>query len=93
MIIELGHYNDGKNKLQSHEIIMLEDYLYHADVNMFGCNPFDITGYGQTKEEALADFKKKFEYAMNELNAFSKMLFEEDVITVDVDCTGRKIEQ
>lgn len=82
MVIELGYYDDKKQKHQSHEIAL---------VNNYSSNPFDITGYGCTKEEALTDFKIKFEYAMNELNAFSKMLLEEDVITVDVDCFGKKI--
>ena len=91
MTFELGHYDDKKQKAQSHEIMMLEEYIYHADIEMYGYNLFDIIGYGYTKEEALADFKKKFEYVMNKLNAFSKMLFEEDITTVDVDGAGRRI--
>jgi len=82
MAIELGYYDDKKQKHQSHEI---------AFVNNYSSNPFDITGYGRTKEEALEDFKEKFECIMNELNAFSKMLSEEDIATVDVDCFGKKI--
>ena len=33
-MIKLGHYNDGKEKWQSHEIIMLEDDLYNPETGM-----------------------------------------------------------
>lgn len=59
---------------------------------------FDITnirGYGETKEEAIQNLKKEFEYYCNELHALEKMLYETDVLDndiIEVDCLGRKIE-
>ncbi len=78
--MELKYFNDGKDKWQSHEISIIEENFYNSDIGVFSHDPFDITGYGATKEEALEDFKRKFDYIMNEWKAFEKMLFETDVI-------------
>ena len=51
---------------------------------LFSHNPFDITGYGSTKEEAIEDFKNKFKYIMNELRAFETMLLDTDIITSNI---------
>lgn len=95
MLLRLSHYNDGKEKSQSHEIIMPDDSpFYNAEYDIFSLNPFDITGYGSTKEEALENFKRKFDYVMQEWRAFEKMLFETDVIEndiVEVDCFGKTL--
>jgi hypothetical protein len=57
-LLRLSHYNDGKEKSQSHEIIIPDAYpFYNAEYDIFSLNPFDITGYGSTKEEALTNFK------------------------------------
>lgn len=89
MLLRLSHYNDGKEKSQSHEIVIHDAYpLYNAEYDTFSLNPFDITGYGSTKEEALENFKRKFDYAMREWRAFEKMLFETDIVEdniLDVD--------
>lgn len=93
MTFELGHYDDKKQKCQSHEIMLLEkEQCYVCGIDVFSYNPYDIVGYGSTKEEALEDYKKKFKYIMSALNYFSKILFEEDIATVDVDCFGKKIK-
>lgn len=91
MSIELGYYNDGKDKLCSHEIGLANEYRYIEYINAFRYNPYEVIGCGNTKEEALEDFKNKFQYLMNELNAFSRTLFETNVATVDIDCFGKKI--
>lgn len=83
-MLRLNHYNDGKEKYQSHEIRIRECRFYCAEYDVFSHNPFDITGYGETKEEALEDFKRKFNYVMRELKAFEKMLFETNVIETDI---------
>lgn len=94
-MLGLGYHNDGKGKWKSHEISLIEDNdFYNADIDVFSHNPFDIYGYGETKEEALRDFMKKFKYIMDEWTSFEMMLFESDIITdniVDVDCFGKKI--
>ena len=94
-MIKLGYYNDGKEKWKSHEIVMLEDNFYNADFEVHSHNPFDVCGYGSTKEKALKDFMRKLKYVMNELDAFETMLYDSNVITdniVDVDCFGKEIK-
>ena len=95
MTIELGYYNDGKDKWMSHEIMLADEDCYIECIDAMHYNPFEIVGYGNTKEEALEDFKKKFEYLMEELNAFSKMLFETNIITdniIELNRFGKKID-
>ena len=95
-MLRLSHYNDSKEKSQSHEIILQDNCLfYNAEYDIFSLNPFDITGYGSTKEEALENFKRKFTYVMHEWHAFEKMLFETNIIEddiLDVDCFGKAVK-
>ena len=58
-MIEMTYHNDHKEKWQSHEISIREPDFYNAEENVWSHNPFDITGYGATKEEAIEDFKNK----------------------------------
>lgn len=93
-MINLIHHDDGKGKVQSHEISISEsDFYYNPKYDVFSHNPFDITGYGSTKEEAVEDFKRKFEYVLAEWNAFGKLLSNPAIqlnIT-EVDCLGNPI--
>lgn len=88
MLMKIAHYNDGKEKWQSHACYLFNDADYHE---------FDITnirGYGETKEEAIENLKKELEHYFNELHALEKMLYETDVLdngVIEVDCLGRKI--
>lgn len=94
-MIEMTYHDDGKEKPLSHEISIREQYFYNAEADVCSHNPFDITGYGETKEEAIEAFKNKFKYVMGELKAFEMMLFDTDVITdniVVVDCFGKPIK-
>lgn len=75
-MIELIHFDDKKGKSQSHEVAIREYDFYNAKANVWSHNPFDLCGYGETKEEAIEDFKKKFSYIMRELKAFEMMLFD-----------------
>lgn len=75
-MITLQHYDDGKQKYQSHEIYIVEEDFYNLKHDISSHNPFDITGYGETKEEALEQFIDKFDYVMNELLAFQTLLHE-----------------
>ena len=94
-MIKLAHHDDGKQKCQSHEITVLENStFYNNDFNVFSHDFFDICGYGSNKEEALKDFKRKFEYILNEWVAFGKLLFETSVIEdsmIEVDCFGKEV--
>lgn len=94
-MIEMTYHNDGKEKFQSHEIEIRENDFIDSEYMLFSHNPFDITGYGATKEEAIEDFKNKFRYIMKELRAFETMLLDTDVITdniIEVDCFGKPIK-
>ena len=94
-MIEMTYHDDGKEKWQSHEISIREQDFYNTETDVWSHNPFNITGYGATKEEAIEDFKNKFKYVMRELKAFEMMLLDTDVITnniVVVDCFGKPIK-
>ena len=94
-MIEMIYHNDHKEKWQSHEISIREDDFIGSGYLLFSHNPFDITGYGATKEEAIEDFKNKFQYIMTELRAFETMLLDTDVITdniIEVDCMGKVLK-
>lgn len=89
MLMKIAHYNDGKEKWESHTC-----YLFNESDSY---DQFDITnirGYGETKEEAIQNLKKELEYYFNELHALEKMLYETDVLDndiIEVDCLGTKI--
>lgn len=90
-MIKLGHYNDGKGKWQSHEIIMLEDDLYNPEIGIH----YHACGYGSTKEEALNDFISNFKRSINELKAFETMLDDPNAIAnniINIDCFGKEIK-
>lgn len=95
-MIEMKYHDDGKEKYQSHEISIREHICYNDEVDIWSINPFNITGHGATKEEAIEDFKNKFKYVMKELKAFeTTLLLNTDEITdniVVVDCLGRPIK-
>ena len=95
-MLRLSYYNNGKEKSQSHEVTIADACpFYNSEYDIFSLNPFDITGYGSTKEEALENFKRKFDYVIREWCAFGKMLFETDVIEndiVEVDCFGKAVK-
>lgn len=86
-MLKLTHYNDGKEKWQSHEIEVIEFHAqphYDPDHDVTSLNFFDLTGHGSTKEEALDDFKRKFSYILEQWKAFDRMLFETDAIENDI---------
>lgn len=92
-MINLTRYDDRKEKSQSHEISISEDAFYNSEYDIFSHDFFAITGFGSTKEEAMEDFKRKFEYVLAEWNAFGKLLFNPAVQlnTTEVDCLGNPI--
>lgn len=73
-LIDFKFYNDGKCKQQSCEVSITEDVFAHnlngGDIWVHSHNPFDLTGYGKSFEEAYANFIMQFDYILEELNAF-----------------------
>ena len=95
-MFKLAHYNDGKENYQSHEISLQEKDFHNEKLNLFSHDISDVTGYGETREEALKDFMKKMEYLFNEYRALETMLFDTNVLhdsMIEIDCTGKEIEK
>ena len=93
-MIGMIYHNDHKKKFQSHEISLREHDFFNAEAMVFSHNPFDVVGYGATKEEAIENFKNKFKYIMREWKAFEMMLLDTDEIIdniIEVDCMGKEI--
>ena len=94
-MIKLAYHDDGKQKWESHEIYLKEDDFYNNKYDVWSHNLFNIHGYGETKEKALENFKKKFQYIMDEWRAFETILMNSNVFEVDivnVDCLGKEIK-
>ena len=94
-MIEMTYHNDYKEKRQSHEISIREHNFYNVEADLYSHDPFDIIGYGATKEEAIENFKNKFRYIMREWKAFEIMLLDTDMITdsiIEIDCMGEPIK-
>lgn len=75
----LEHIDDHKAKWQSHEVsIKHEDFTCIED-GLYSGDPFDIIGYGGTKEDAYENFKEKFKKLMSIWNDFEKDLLENKI--------------
>ena len=95
-MVKLAHYNDGKEKRQSHEIYLKEDAFYNDEFDLFSISPFDVSGYGATKEEALKDFMRKMEYVLCEWEAIKESLFNTNELTdnmVEINCWGEEVNE
>lgn len=94
-MLVLTHYNDGKENDQSHEVSIKDPiFYYNPKYDVSSLNPFSLYGYGRTKEEAIENFKTKFDYVLREWEAFGKMLFETSYIEdnmIEVNCIGDEI--
>ena len=93
-MIKMTHNDDHKEKCYSHTVYIKECAPYDYDA-VFSLNPFNIGGYGATKEEAIEDFINKFRYVMKQLKDFEATLFDTDTITdniVEVDCLGNPLK-
>ena len=97
-MIQLTHYDDGKCKYQSHEVsLKIPHGINNQELHSYIEYDFsEIIGYRETKEEALNDFMNKFNYMLDEWQAFANMLNDTNVITdniLEVDCTGHEIKK
>ena len=97
-MIKLKYRNDGKEKFQSHEIYMKEEGLFFSDTveGLLSLNPFNVTGYGSSQEEAFEDFKKKLDAVMKELQNQTCKIISIDSLGMlndiaEVDCMGKPI--
>ena len=75
--MKLAYHDDGKHKYQSHEIYLKDDkQMYNVNTEMCGYDILDLRGYGNSKEEAYEDFKKKAKYLFNELSSIAYTLLK-----------------
>lgn len=95
----LLHYDDGKEKWQSHEV---SAGLYDTKNNKLkDYGLFDICGYGETRLEALKEFKKELDDLILVMNHFEGIISEtikkeetgESVSYVEIDCLGKEIKK
>ncbi len=96
-MIQLTHYDDGKGKYQSHEVgLKVPHGVYNKNIRSYIEYDFsEITGYGETKEEALNDFINKFNYILDEWKTFANMLNSTNMIIdnmLEVDYAGNEVE-
>lgn len=75
----LEHIDDYKAKWQSHEVGIKDEDLSSVEAGVYSGDPFDIIGYGETKEEAYENFKAKFICLMNIWKKFEKDLLEDKI--------------
>lgn len=94
--MNLIYHDDGKQRWQSHEVGIAEKDFYNHEYDIFSHNFMDLVGYGETKEKAVEDFKRKFRYLLDEWNAFAELLLDSDVAEnemIEVDGFGVPIEK
>ena len=89
-MIKLAHYDDGKCKHQSHAIDILGESIEDMDLIWLR----DIEAWGDTKEEALQEFKKKFNKIYCEVRYINNLLRSDllDNDIVEVDWRGKPIK-
>ena len=79
MAINITHFDDGKERYQSHEVNISGDLsdigLYEMDV--------EIMGYGRDKQEAYDEASLKLKNLINRLTKVYNDLHIDDVIEVD----------
>ena len=93
-MLALTHYDDGKEKWQSHEVSMIN----YDD--RYKCNDdFDFTniyGYGEDYDEALKNFIEEFDKKLKQLTIFRAGLDKLEsgsVAFYQVDCCKKIIEE
>ena len=94
-MVKLVHYNDGKEKYDSHEIYLKEDNFCIDEFDLFSISPFDVSGYGATKEEALKDFMRKMDHVFIEWKTIKEVLFNTNVLTdnmIEVNYCGEEVK-
>lgn len=85
-MIECVHYDDRKEKWQSHEVFVDtdEESCIYVGGNALPYDLSDIIGYGATKEEAFEEFKEKFNQLFAYLKEFSEKINSPDVEIKDI---------
>lgn len=86
--IRLTHYDDGKEKSQSHEVSIGEFTDWNKKFSSIDFNP---RGYGDSYEEAYEDFKNKFYEMLNPLLQFGDLLHHNKLQPTEVDYCNKLV--
>ena len=96
--------NNHKDKSDSYEVFWKEDdKLYDSFVkkypdvyaSVYGHGMEHIIGYGETKKEAIDNFRIALRYLIDEFQAIEKLYLETPFLEnnmVEVDCLGNPLE-
>lgn len=97
-MLTLCHYDDGKEKSQSHECSFRElDESIRWSAKSLTIPITDITGYGENKKEALGDLRDQIKEYVAEIDAFAALYldtpyWDDDTATVEIDGMGNIIK-
>lgn len=92
----LAHYNDGKEKWQSHEVSLRKSEQHDLSADLYTLDVTDITGYGSTKEEAIDDFKSKLKHLINKYKELEALILYSNSMVdsiKEVDGEGNLIKE
>ena len=75
MLMKIAHHDDGKEKCQSHKCYLFNDVdgYYNFDLT-------NIYAYGETKEEAVKNFKEELTYEVYE----TKIINPDDISELEI---------
>lgn len=86
--LKLAHYDDGKGKYQSHEVSFGEYCEYTKKI----VSPeLSFSGYGETYDEALDDFKRQLCDIRDEISNFIELLDKNQLQPVKIDCVNKVV--
>ena len=90
--IRLAHYDDKKEKWQSHEAYIgyKDDYdkICELDID----NTIFLRGYGESEEEAIAELREKFNKFYDALTKFKTAFDEGSVKLNEVNYSGKLVD-
>ena len=88
-MLKLTHYDDKKEKWQSHEIRFSDesDWKIFENGSISGHELNSIVGYGKTKEEAIKNFQEVLNWYFREIEAIKDLwdsgFYERSIVEVD----------
>lgn len=89
--MKICHYDDGKGKINSHEVYFKEDndYFKISDTSYTISHDLsDLRGYGETLYEAKYELMKQLDWLIDELEALRNLI---DYTPINkVDCFGKQ---
>lgn len=75
--MNIKFFDDKKEKYQSIECYIGDISEYpNIDLGVYDWDICELTGYGETKQEAFEDFKVKFKFLMDEYRKLEKKVDE-----------------